>query len=135
MIRQLFFFTVVGAIGFVVDASVLYAGLAVGLGYYIGRVISYICAATVTWFLNRRWTFSTAAGDNKKSEWLRFLMLNLGGFIVNYGTYVLALHALQPADLPVKLIPLLAVGCGSAAGLLVNFTINKYLVFRPSAAE
>lgn len=131
MLTQLFLFGIVGAIGFVVDAGILYAGLYIGLGYYIGRILSYICAATTTWFLNRRWTFKAAANDNKKAEWLRFVVLNLGGFVVNYGTYLLALHIMPQDSMPQSLIPLAAVAAGSLAGLFVNFGINKYLVFRP----
>ena len=126
LFRQLFLFALVGAIGFVVDAGVLYAGLYAGLGYYGGRVLSYLCAASVTWALNRRWTFKTGASADHKKEWGRFVLFNLGGFAVNYGTYVACLAALPVT----QQYPVLAVGAGSAAGLLVNFTINKYLVFK-----
>lgn len=123
-IAQLFWFTFVGAIGFVVDAGVLYAGIALGAGYYGGRVVSYICAATTTWYLNRRLTFKPK-GAASKTEWLRFVLFNLAGFTVNYGTYAACLAA-HPLFLQ---HPVLAVGAGSAAGLLVNFSINKYFVF------
>lgn len=124
-IRQLFWFTVVGTLGFVVDSSVLYAGLAIGLGPYVGRVISYIAAATTTWYLNRKWTFKPTHKASR-SEYMKFVVLNLGGFVVNYGTYVLCLHA-HPVFAQ---HPVLAVAAGSIAGLFVNFGINKFLVFK-----
>ncbi|MGE3770968.1 MAG: GtrA family protein [Bdellovibrionales bacterium] len=125
ILTQLFWFVVVGTIGFVVDTAVLYAGIGAGLGYYGGRVVSYVCAATTTWFLNRRWTFKST-NQNTRSEWARFVVLNLGGFIVNYGTYVICLqiHHIFIA------YPVLAVAAGSAAGLVVNFLINKFVVFK-----
>lgn len=126
LIRQLFIFGLVGTVGFVVDAGVLYGALALGLGYYGGRVISYLCAATVTWYLNRRFTFKATEAANKKKEWVRFLFLNLGGFAVNYGTYAFCIASFPLA----QAYPVLAVAAGSIAGLFVNFGINKYLVFK-----
>lgn len=125
MLRQFITFGIVGTIGFVIDAGILYAGLWAGLGYYIGRVVSYLCAATVTWYLNRRFTFKSA-NDNRRREWGTFVLLNLSGFAVNYGTYVLCLAA-HPVFLQ---HPVLAVAAGSIAGLFVNFAVNKYLVFK-----
>lgn len=130
LIRQLFFFGIVGVIGFIVDAGVLQAGLYLGLGFYGGRVISYICAATATWALNRRWTFKATSTSNVRNEWGRFLLFNLGGFAVNYGAYVACLH-LVPLT---QQYPVLAVGAGSIAGLFVNFTLNKYFVFNARAS-
>lgn len=125
VIKQFILFGIVGTIGFVVDAGILYAGLWAGLGYYFGRVVSYLCAATVTWALNRRFTFKSA-NDNKRGEWVKFVALNLAGFTVNYGTYAACL-ALDPLFVQ---HPVLAVAAGSIAGLFVNFAVNKYLVFK-----
>lgn len=125
LLQQFIAFSIVGTIGFVVDTGVLYGALALGFGYYYGRVVSYLCAATVTWLLNRRFTFKST-GQNKRREWARFVVLNLAGFAVNYGVYAACLAA-DPIFIA---HPVLAVAAGSIAGLFVNFTINKYLVFR-----
>ena len=45
-------FGVVGTLGFLVDTAVLYLGLALGLGLYLGRAISYLAAASANWALN-----------------------------------------------------------------------------------
>jgi putative flippase GtrA len=39
LIRQMFSFGLVGVLGFVVDAGVLYAALYCGLGLYAGRAV------------------------------------------------------------------------------------------------
>ena len=109
----------------------LYAALWLGFDKYAGRVISYLCAATVTWALNRRWTFAASQGADRKKEWRRFVAFNLAGFAVNYGAYALALAALPIPPAYEGLRPLLCVGVGSLAGLLVNFAVNKLFVFRP----
>src|SRR3954469_10325600 len=43
---ELLRFGVVGVVGFVVDAAVLIAGIALGLGPWFGRALSYLVAAT-----------------------------------------------------------------------------------------
>jgi putative flippase GtrA len=45
-------------------------------GPYLGRAISYICAATSTWYLHRHLTFADGRSDRKFREWLRFAVLN-----------------------------------------------------------
>ena len=49
----------------------------------------------------------------------------LGGAIVNYGVYLLTLHSLEGAW-----VPALGVSLGSLAGLAINFTSARWLVFR-----
>src|SRR5580658_9422815 len=75
-------FTSVGALGFVVDSSVLYAGLWVGLGLYAGRLLSYLAAASFTWMLNRRFTFRSSAPPSVR-EWSRFVAANGVGGLAN----------------------------------------------------
>ncbi|WP_326491152.1 GtrA family protein [Paraburkholderia sp. HD33-4] len=124
--REFIWFAIAGAVGFGVDAGVLYAALALGCGPYVGRLISFLCAAFVTWQINRRITFTAAAGTSLWREWCQYLAaMSLGG-ACNYGAYVLTLHLLPrgPAS------PLLAVAAGSIAGMFVNFATAKLWVFR-----
>jgi len=61
MLAQLLRFAIVGTAGFGVDTIVLYFGLWVlGLGPYSARLISFLVAATATWFCNRVFTFGDA---------------------------------------------------------------------------
>ena len=119
-------FGVVGTIGFVVDTAVLYAGLALGLGLYGGRVVSYLVAATTTWALNRAWTFRGRGDGPVHQQWALFLLVNLIGFAMNYGTYA-ALIAFVPL---VAANPVLGVAAGAIAGMFGNFVLSRQLVFR-----
>lgn len=122
--REFLSFAVVGAIGFVVDLGVLYL-VAPTLGWYGGRVVSFIAAATSTWALNRRYTFAERrSGSSIWREYARYLLTMLGGALVNYGAYVLALHWIGG-----PLAPALGVALGSGAGLVVNFLTARFLVF------
>ncbi|MFM7416611.1 MAG: GtrA family protein [Alphaproteobacteria bacterium] len=119
-------FGVVGTIGFVVDTAVLYAGLALGLGLYGGRAVSYLVAATTTWALNRLWTFRGRGDGPVHQQWALFLLVNLVGFAMNYGTYA-ALIAFVPL---VAAHPVLGVAAGAIAGMFGNFVLTRQLVFR-----
>lgn len=118
-------FGVVGTIGFVVDTAVLYAGLALGLGLYGGRAVSYLVAATTTWALNRAWTFRGRGDGPVHQQWALFLLVNLVGFAMNYGTYA-ALIAFVPL---VAAHPVLGVAAGAIAGMFGNFVLSRQLVF------
>jgi len=112
---------VVGTIGFVVDTAVLYAGLALGLGLYGGRAVSYLAAATTTWALNRVWTFRGRGNGPVHQQWALFLLVNLLGFAMNYGTYAALIGA----------HPVLSVAAGSLAGMFINFGLSRHFVFKP----
>jgi putative flippase GtrA len=97
------------------------------LGPYEGRVLSFLVGVTVTWLLNRRFTFRGLGGaEPLLRQWVKYASANIVGFAINYGTYALCV-----AFIPLfGAFPVLAVLPGSAAGLLFNFTAAKKLVFR-----
>lgn len=127
LLGEVFRFGVVGVVGFVVDAGVLTLGLQAGSGLWLGRVLSYLVAATVTFGLNRAWTFRAADRSRPVArDWGLFLLVNLLGFACNYGTYA-ALIAGVPL---VREIPVLGVAAGSLAGMAGNFLLSRRYVFR-----
>ncbi len=119
-------FAVVGAAGFVVDAAALHLAIhELDTGLYLGRVISYLSAATATWALNRRFTFYEQRDHLLIREWSKFLSANLAGGSINYAVYAL----LVSASAVVAAWPIIGVAAGSMAGLVVNFFLSKRLVF------
>ena len=129
LVGEVLRFGVVGVAGFVVDAAVLTAGIAFGTGPWIGRLLSYLAAASTTFALNRAWTFRAAPKPVGRAaaarQWAAFLLVNLVGFACNYGTYA-ALIAGVPL---VAAQPVLGVAAGSLAGLLGNFLLARRFVF------
>lgn len=118
-------FGTVGAIGFLFDTATVYA-LRHSLGLYGAGAVSYCVAATVTWLLNRLWTFRGKGSGPVHRQWARFVVVNLGGFVLNRGTYA-ALVTFVPlcAEQPV-----FAVGAGAIAGMFLNFSLSRAMVFR-----
>ena len=117
-------FFAAGAFGMLVDMAVLYAALALGGGWVGGRLLSFLAAASFTWALNRRYTFTATASPWR--EWARYLAGMAGGMAVNFLAYGLVLSLLPRG----WWAPGAAVACGSAAGLVVNFVSAKFLVFK-----
>jgi putative flippase GtrA len=133
---QMLRFGIVGGIGFLVDAGVLYAMLALGLDPYGGRVVSFLAAASATWILNRSFTFRRDSPPNgiysdthPAGEWLIYLGLMAIGGLVNYGTYAAAVALFEP----VHRIPVIGVALGSIAGMAINFWTSKTMVFERKA--
>ena len=120
-------FVLVGVIGFIVDAGTLHIIVALsGLPPLAARFFSFLLAAYTTWRLNRGFTFSDrSVGQGSLGEWLRYLSASSVGAAVNYGVF---------AALVITL-PLLAnvqtygVALGSLAGMAVNFSLYRLVVF------
>jgi putative flippase GtrA len=137
LLRQFVLFGIVGCLGFLVDSGALYVLVRlIGLGALEGRLLSYLAAATVTWFLNRRVTFAAARTDSAGREWARFVLLNVFGGAVNYAVYAayVTVHGATARSLFV------GVAAGSLAGMTVNFLVSRRFVFNklpqsPSARE
>lgn len=118
-------FGIVGATGFVVNVGTLY--LVRGFtGLYAGGLIAWVVAATVTWLLNRSWTFKARGRERSLGrQWTLFLAANFVGFVLYYGTYV-ALVTYAPFF---ATQPIAAVFAGMIVGMIANFTLSRNLVF------
>ena len=125
--EQFFRFGVIGVLGFLVDVAVLYLSVyGFHMNRYAGRVASYLAAATCTWWLNRRFTFTRADKSRPMRQWMLFLSLNVFGGIINYLTYVFVVRI----DLDRGVYLLIGVACGSLAGMIFNFMMSRVFVFR-----
>lgn len=124
--KEFLIFGIVGTLGFLVDAGVLYL-LKGSLGLYWARVPSFFCAATATWLLNRQFTFrSRVSGVSIFQEYAKYFGLMLGGGAVNYLVYAIAVSLLPAASYR----PLASVALGSIAGMFINYFFARYFVFR-----
>jgi putative flippase GtrA len=124
---QLARFGLVGGLGFVIDSGVLYLCLYyTHIGYYSGRLISYLCASSVAWYLHRIYTFKLRCTKGKKSQLMNFVVFNSFGGVANYLIYALLIanYALF------REFPVIAVGVGALVGMFINYYLSKKMVFR-----
>jgi putative flippase GtrA len=124
--RQFAFFATAGAVAFIVDAGVLYVALAIGMGPFAGRALSFSCAVVTTWLINRTFTFRPPEGRGLLAEFIHYLAAMSVGAVVNYGVYSVAILTLPRSTWS----PLIAVAVGVGAGLVFNFIGAKFWVFR-----
>ncbi len=118
-------FCIAGTLGFISDVAVLWLVLD-HLGLYLGRVMSFMVAVTVTWIVNRNLAFHDRRAVAWSREWVRYVAANSSGAVLNYGTYVLMVSTWSLA----ATYPYLGVAAGSIAGLVFNFTASYFLVFQ-----
>ncbi len=125
LLAQFLRFGTVGGLGFIVDNAVVY-GLRGSVGLNWAGALAFPAAATVTWAVNRIWTFRGQGSGSAGAQWLRFLAVNSVGFVLNRGTFfILVATSTLCVDYPV-----LATGAGTAAGMFVNFGLSRKIVFK-----
>ncbi len=119
-------FAVIGSVGFLVDAAVL-TGLVSALdwGLYEARAVSFSLAVSVTWYLNRRYTFADRISADRKREYARYVAIQIVGALINLGVYVTVARA-APAFAAYPVIPLAA---GSAVAMVFNFMASRRFAF------
>jgi putative flippase GtrA len=126
--KRLFPFALAGLAGFLVDAAILLM-VSNALGSFGGRALSFLCAVTVTWIINRNFAFADrAARSARHRELVRYVLAMLPGMAMNWLGYaaVVTLSGSSPATL------VLAVAFGSLAGMATNLAMANWVVFRTS---
>ena len=134
-LAQLSRFGVVGVIGFTVDGGLLYLLMLQAFDPFLARALTFPTAVTVTWYLNRRWTFAArAAPTGRGRDYWRYVLVQVAGAASNYAAYAVILLFVSPT--PAHALGALALG--ALLGLLVNFAGSRWWVFvdpeRASAA-
>ncbi|HQT81742.1 MAG: hypothetical protein B7Z60_09715 [Ferrovum sp. 37-45-19] len=125
--RHYLFFILAGSCGFVVDAGVVTVlHKWCGAGLISAKVISFFLAVTVTWWINRTYTFRKTLEKNLFLEWIHYFSANIIGAIINNGLYVfLVILFAFPKEYPV-----VAVAAGSLGGMVFNYFASKTWVFK-----
>lgn len=123
---HLYRFLNVGAIGFAIDAGVLWFLVYVlDVGAIPARCLSFVLTIAVTFVLNARYTFGVSVRASSKS---RYIAVQLSGAAINFITYtVLVLTG------PLAGRPLLSLVVGSALASTHNFLMLRRFVFNENA--
>lgn len=118
-------FALVGIVGFIVDAGLLTL-LIVGAGYAVvpSKVISLVAAITVTWLLNRHFTFQTRVFPSHV-EYAGYVAIQLIGALINFGVFMLCVTTWP------KLVrwPVVPQAAGSAVALFFNLIVARKILY------
>lgn len=127
LVRRLAAFALAGGTGFVVDAGLTEALVALGLSAYLARVIAVAAAMSVTYTINRRLTFGDRGGAAAGRP-ARYVAVSLLATAVNYLVFAAAIALIG------GLRPVIAVAAGTAVGMVINYIGYSRLVF-PAAPD
>lgn len=128
-IKKLIHFSSIGAVGFVVDATIMYL-LKNFIGLYPAKLASFFCAVLVTWLLNRILTFRhQPSGLKATREFIRYFSLMVFGGIMNYGAFWLSTYSFPI----IYEHPILGVAIGSLAGLAFNYFSANFFIFKKTS--
>lgn len=125
VITQFLRFAVVGGTGFIVDTACVYA-LRAEFGLYGAGLIAWAVAVTTNWLMNRLWTFRGQGGGPAHRQFLRYVAVNVVGFVLNRGAYALMVTFVAAAAAE----PVLATAAGAVAGMFANYFLSRAMVFR-----
>ena len=130
-LHQLLRFGISGVAGFLVDAGIVeLCTQTVGMTPIPAQAVAFGVAVTVTWLINRHWTFAEHASNKWLLEWTKYVAANSIGAAFNNAIYI----PLVLTMVAFSKNPALAVAAGSLAGMAFNFAFSKLLVFGPIQA-
>lgn len=123
-------FGISGVAGFITDASlVVLFTRTFSIGPIPAQIIAFSVAVTVTWLINRHWTFAEHTSDRWLYEWGKYVAANSLGAAANNAVYV----SLVLTTAIFSKYPVFAVALGSVVGMVFNFASSKHLVFNHKA--
>lgn len=124
--KEISFFGLAGIIGYLIDvlATLLFVPL---LGIYLARIPAFLLAATTTWVINRSVTFKSKRPQHGLlKEYLHYLVVMLGGLVINYLVFAAAVTLLPNTTHSI----FLAVAMGSLTGMLLNYSLSRRHIYK-----
>ena len=124
LVKQFLRFAIVGGLGFLVDALVLFELVQeVHLDPYRSRAGSFLVAATFTWVLNRTLTFRVKSKKRVRELGLYLVLMALGG-VINVGVYTFVVGGFGSEPI----VLLMGLVGGTLSGMLLNFLTARWLL-------
>jgi putative flippase GtrA len=126
-LAQFIKFSLTGGLGTITNLAIFFlcADIA-GLPEIPVSVCCFLIAGTQNYIINHTWSFAVAGQRTppRVKQWALFLCASIAGLAVNIAVMTLVLKTFT---LPYKFI---AQAAGIAAGMLINFTLSKLIVWR-----
>lgn len=138
-IREMVRFCVVGLASYVVDVGLFnllaHSGLVrlPGDQSMTAKIISVAVSVIFSWFINRVWTFDAQPDNTKTTEFVQFVLVNIGGMLIalaclGFSRYVLGLRTILADNISANIV-------GLILGTAFRYVMYRYVVFTPRHAE
>jgi putative flippase GtrA len=120
-------FGVVGTLGFLADTATVYA-LRGWIGIYAAGFAGTGASLSLTWPLNRNWTFNAASGPIQRQLPL-YLATTFLALALNRSVFAMLVTFVPLCDRQ----PVFAVAAGAISGMFLSFGLGRTVVFRVRA--
>ena len=120
-------FSIIGTFGYLIDITIFFAiNELYDLSVYLSRIISFIFAATFSWYGNRLFTFSSSKRKRVLKEWIDYVYSMTPGAGANYLVFSIIVFNFENT----QLVLFFAFSIGVLVGLSINYNIAKKYVFK-----
>lgn len=124
--RDLMRFVLVGGIGFCVDGGLLILLIRVyGWSPLAARIVGFPVAVTITWLLNRIWTFQTGRSQPKRRQYVVYLLIQLAGLGINFTVFALLVRNIAWF----AAWPVAALAIGAALAMCATYIMSRRIAF------
>jgi putative flippase GtrA len=124
--RELILFLLIGGIGFCVDGGLLTVLMWYGWDVIPSRLFSFPVAVSVTWILNRLWTFDSESLAGVRKEYACYFGVQIFGATINLLIFLLLIGAYSA----LRDHPLIPLAVGAAVSFAANYMLSKAIVFK-----
>lgn len=126
MRHSLLLYIVVGGVGFLVDGG----GMMTLNSLYSwppleARLLSFPLAVTVTWLLNRQWTFRHGEVRASHKRYGYYVLVQVIGMLINLGVFAILVHLFAE----MAAFPIVALAVAAIVSLGFTYTMSKHVVF------
>jgi putative flippase GtrA len=125
-------YIVVGGVGFGIDGGVMMAlHVQLSCSPMAARLVSFPVAVSVTWFLNRHWTFKRGSVLASARRYGPYLFVQIIGALINLGVFAAAVGW---SDF-LGYYPLSALAIAALPVLAFTYFASKCLIFREITSQ